>query len=479
MKYLLSEMSKPGKIGCTLPSLDVKPAALPRQDLLREGFSFPELSEVDIARYFTALSKMNFGIDDGFYPLGSCTMKYNPKWHEDVANLPGFSMMHPFQNAESVQGALKLVYELQQYLAEITGMSAAGLSPMGGAQGELANVLMIKAYHRSRGDNLRNKLLIPDSAHGTNPATAGMCGYETVAVPSNQSGNLDLDKLENLLSNEVAALTLTMPNTLGLFDPQIERISQLVHSRGALLCGDGANLNSLIGKVKFGDMGFDCVQLNLHKTFSTPHGGGGPGSGPVCVKSQMADFLPSGQVVLRDGKYCFEVPSDSIGYLGAAYGNFGSMIRSYLYIRSLGAGGLREVCENAVLNANYIKERLKADYYLPYDRKCMHEVVFSARWQKAKGVAALDIAKRLIDLGFHPPTIYFPLIVSEALMIEPTESESKEVLDSFISAMLQIARETDENPDILHSAPHTTPVRRLDEVTAARKPDLRWKFGND
>jgi len=355
-------------------------------------------------------------------------------------------------------------------------MSATSLAPMAGAQGELASILIAKAYHQARGDKMRKRILVPDSAHGTNPATAAMSGFEISAVPSDDSGNIDLKSLESMMDEEVVCLTLTMPTTLGLFDPQIAEISQLIHERGGLLCGDGANLNSLLGKVKFGDLGFDCVQLNLHKTFSTPHGGGGPGSGPVCVKSNLADFLPSPLVTRQDKEYTFTSSAKSIGSLGAAYGNFGVMVKAYAYIRSLGAEGLREVSENAVINANYIKEKLKAHYHLPYDRTCMHEVIFSGKWQKAKGVATLDIAKRLLDFGFHPPTIYFPLVVDGALMTEPTETESKETLDAYIDAMKEIAREADENPEILHTAPHNTPVRRLDEATAARKPDLRWEM---
>jgi len=403
-------------------------------------------------------------------------MKYNPKWHEDVAKLPGFTSVHPYQPIESVQGALKIIFELQEYLAEITGMSATSLTPIAGAQGELASILMVKAYYQARGDRMRRKILVPDSAHGTNPATAAMCGFEISTVPSDDKGNIDLKSLESMMTEEVATLTLTMPTTLGLFDPQIAEVSKLVHERGGLLCGDGANLNSLLGKVKFGDLGFDCVQLNLHKTFGTPHGGGGPGSGPVCVKSNLADFLPLPLVAKNGEEYIFSSPPKSIGSLGAAYGNFGVMLKAYAYIRSLGAEGLRKVSEQAVINANYLKEKLKAYYYLPYDRTCMHEVVFSGRRQKAKGVATLDIAKRLLDYGFHPPTIYFPLVVDEALMIEPTETESKETLDAYINAMKEIAREADENPEILRTAPHNTPVRRLDEVTAARKPDLRWRM---
>ena len=474
--YLLPDISQSGKIGCSLPSLDVTPAELPPEELLRQELELPEISEVELVRYFTALSKLNYGVDTGFYPLGSCTMKYSPKWHEDVAKLPGFTSIHPYQPVESVQGALQLMFELQEYLAEITGMNATSLAPMAGAQGEFASILMVKAYYQARGDKIRRKILVPDSAHGTNPATAAMCGFEISAVPSDDNGNLDLKILESLMNEEVATLTLTLPTTLGLFDPQIVEISQLVHKRGGLLVGDGANLNSLMGKVKFGDLGFDCVQLNLHKTFSTPHGGGGPGSGPVCVNANLVDFLPSPLVAKNDKGYTFTSPAKSIGSLGAAYGNFGVMVKAYAYIRSLGLEGLKEVSENAVINANYLKEKLKAYYHLPYDRTCMHEVVFSGKRQKAKGVHTMDIAKRLLDYGFHPPTVYFPLVVDEAIMTEPTETESKATLDAYIDTMKEIAREAEENPEVLHTAPHNTPVRRLDDVTAARQPNLRWEM---
>ncbi|MBU2535331.1 MAG: aminomethyl-transferring glycine dehydrogenase subunit GcvPB [Chloroflexota bacterium] len=474
--YLLPDISRPGKVGCRLPELDVPAAELPPREFMRQELALPEVSEAELVRYFTALSRRNYGVDTGFYPLGSCTMKYNPKWHEDIVRFPGFQSIHPYQPVDTVQGALQLMYELQELLAEITGMNATSLAPMAGAQGELAGLLMVKAYHRSRGEKGRRKILVPDSAHGTNPATATMCGFEVTIVKSNGDGNLDLKRLTGLMNEEVAAVTLTMPTTLGLFDPRIAEISAIVHDRGGLLIGDGANLNSLLGKVKFGDLGFDCVQLNLHKTFSTPHGGGGPGSGPVCVKGNLSNFLPTPVVSKDKREYRFAIPPKSIGSLGTAYGNFGVMVKAYAYIRSLGAEGLREVSENAVLNANYIKEKLKPYYHLPYDRTCMHEVVFSGKRQKAKGVATLDIAKRLLDYGFHPPTIYFPQVVEEAVMIEPTETESKETLDAFIEAMVEIAREAEENPESLRSAPHSTPVRRLDEVNAARKPDLRWKL---
>ena len=474
--YLLPDISQPGKIGCSLPTLDVSPAELPPKELLRQELELPEVSEVELMRYFTALSKLNYGVDTGFYPLGSCTMKYNPKWHEDVAKLPGFASIHPYQPEESVQGALQLMFELQEYLAEITGMSATSLVPIAGAHGELTSLLMVKAYHQDRGDKARRKILLTDSSHGTNPASVVMCGFEIGVVASDNEGNVDMKSLESVMNEEVAALTLTMPTTLGLFDPQIVEISQLVHERGGLLGADGANLNAFVGRVKFGELGYDYVQLNLHKTFSTPHGGGGPGSGPVCAKENLSDFLPSPLVTKDNGRYAFVSADKSIGRIANFYGNFGVMVKAYAYIRSLGAEGLKEVSENAVLNANYLKEGLKPYYYLPYDRTCMHEVVFSGKQQKAKGVHTIDIAKRLLDYGLHPPTVYFPLIVDEALMTEPTETESKQTLDAYIEAMKEIARDADENPEILHTAPHSTPVRRLDDVRAARNPDLRWEM---
>lgn len=474
--YLLPDVSQPGKMGCSLPALDVPPTELPPKELLRQELKLPEVSEVELIRYFAALSKLNYGVDTGFYPLGSCTMKYNPKWHEDIAKLAGFASIHPLQPEESVQGALQLMFELQEYLAEITGMNATSLVPIAGAHGEFTGLLLVKAYHQDRGDKARKKILLTDSSHGTNPASAVMCGFEIGVVASDSEGNVDMKTLESAMNEEVAALTLTMPTTLGLFDPQILEISQLVHERGGLLGADGANLNAFLGRVKFGELGYDYVQLNLHKTFSTPHGGGGPGSGPVCVKEDLADFLPSPLVIKNDGRYKFVSPAKSIGRIANFYGNFGVMCKAYAYIRSLGAAGLKEVSENAVLNANYLKEKLKPYYYLPYDRTCMHEVVLSGRRQKAKGVRTVDIAKRLLDYGLHPPTVYFPLIVDEALMIEPTETESKQTLDAFIEAMKEIARDVEENPEVLHTAPHNTPVRRLDDVRAARNPDLRWQM---
>jgi glycine cleavage system P protein (glycine dehydrogenase) subunit 2 len=474
--YLLPDISKPGKIGCSLPALDVPPAELPPRELLRQDLELPEVSEVELIRYFTALSKLNYGVDTGFYPLGSCTMKYNPKWHEDIARLAGFASIHPLQPEGSVQGALQLMFELQEYLAEITGMNATSLVPVAGAHGEFAGLLLVKAYHQDRGDRARKRILLTDSSHGTNPASAVMCGFEIGVVASDGEGNVDMKNLESMMNEEVAALTLTMPTTLGLFDPQILEISRLVHERGGLLGADGANLNAFLGRVKFGELGYDYVQLNLHKTFSTPHGGGGPGSGPVCVKEKLSDFLPSPLVTGSNGTYKLMSPAKSIGRIANFHGNIGVMCKAYAYIRSLGAAGLKEVSEDAVLNANYLKEKLKPYYHLPYDRACMHEVVFSGKRQKAKGVHTVDIAKRLLDYGLHPPTVYFPLIVEEALMIEPTETESKQTLDAFVEAMKEIARDAEENPEALHSAPHNTPVKRLDDVKAARNPDLRWEM---
>jgi glycine dehydrogenase subunit 2 len=474
--YLLPDVGQPGKIGCSLPALDVPPTELPPKELLRQELELPEVSEVELIRYFTALSKLNYGVDTGFYPLGSCTMKYNPKWHEDIAKLAGFASIHPLQPEESVQGALQLMFELQEYLTEITSMHTTSLVPIAGAHGEFAGLLLVKAYHQDRGDKARKKILLTDSSHGTNPASAVMCGFEIGVVASDSEGNVDMKSLESAMNEEVAALTLTMPTTLGLFDPKILEIGQLVHERGGLLGADGANLNALLGRAKFRELGYDYAQLNLHKTFSTPHGGGGPGSGPVCVKEDLADFLPSPLVTNNNGRYKFVSPAKSIGRIANFCGNFGVMCKAYAYIRSLGAEGLKEVSENAVLNANYLKEKLKPYYYLPYDRVCMHEVVFSARRQKAKGVHTVDIAKRLLDYGLHPPTVYFPLVVDEAFVIEPTETESKQTLDAFIEAMKEIARDVEENPEILHTAPHNTPVKRLDDVRAARDPDLRWRM---
>ena len=476
---LTFDLSRPGRIGCALPALDVPESPLPPPELLRDDLPLPELSQLDVVRYFTRLSQRNFSIDTGFYPLGSCSMKYNPKVQEDIARLPGFAEIHPLQSSDTAQGALALMHGLQGLLAEITGMDDVSLAPDAGAHGELAGILIARAYHESNGNATRHRVLVPDTAHGTNPATAAMAGFEVESIASDADGNLDIAALEAALEangDSVAALMLTLPSTLGLFEPQILRIAELLHSHGALLYGDGANMNAMLGRVKPGDLGFDIIHLNLHKTFSTPHGGGGPGAGPIAVKSHLAPFLPTPHVRQNDdGDFVLAAPERSIGRLGLFHGNFGVLVRAYAYILSLGTDGLRSISEAAVINANYVLARLRDTYRLPYDRRCMHEVVLSGSRQKAKGVKTLDIAKRLIDYGFHPPTIYFPLIVDEAMMIEPTETESIEALDAFCDAMLAIDRECTETPEIVKAAPTTAPLRRLDEATAARKPVLRWQ----
>jgi glycine dehydrogenase subunit 2 len=479
---LLFELSSPGRMGCRLPELDVPESVLP-EGLLRDELSLPELSEREVVQHFTRLSQLNFSVDTGFYPLGSCTMKYNPKMHEDVARYTGFAQIHPWQNEATVQGALQLMYELQGYLAEITGLPAVSLQPVAGAHGELTGMLIIRAYHRSHGDEGRTTVLVPDSAHGTNPASAAMCGYEVVTVHSDARGNIDVRELDRLMDESVAGLMLTNPNTLGLFEEHILQVEEIVHGAGGLIYCDGANMNALLGVGRPGELGTDVLHLNLHKTFSTPHGGGGPGGGGTAVTEELSAFLPVPVVarrqlqeagIVRTEYYLDYDRSLSIGPVGGFYGNFGVMVKAYAYVRSLGARGLREVSENAALNANYLLAELKGYYDLPYERSCLHECVFSGKAQAKLGVHTLDIAKRLIDLGFHPPTVYFPLVVEEALMIEPTETESVETLDAFVAAMRQIAREAETEPETVRAAPQTTPVGRLDEVTAARRPNLRW-----
>ena len=436
----------------------------------------PHVTEVEIARHYSHLASMNFGVDSGSYPLGSCTMKYNPRVNEDAARYEGFAGLHPYQPVDSAQGALELMVELAADLGEVAGLPGVTLQPAAGAHGELTALMCFRAYHVDRGD-ARLKVIIPDSAHGTNPATVAMCGYEVITVPSDEHGGVDMEVLHAALDSDVAAFMLTNPNTLGLFDPNILAITDAVHAVGALAYCDGANLNAIMGISRPGDMGFDALHINLHKTFSTPHGGGGPGAGPVCVTEALAPYLP-GPVPYRrdDGTYDLAEPALSIGRVRSFYGNFGILVRAYTYVRALGGPGLREVSEQAVLSANYLKERLREAYDLPYDRTCMHEFVLSGSRQKREyGVRTLDIAKRLLDHGFHPPTVYFPLIVEEALMIEPTETESLEELDRFADAMLAIAKEAEVDPDLVKGAPYTTPVRRLDEAGAARRPDLRYR----
>ncbi|MEK5261166.1 aminomethyl-transferring glycine dehydrogenase subunit GcvPB [Paenibacillus sp. FSL L8-0663] len=474
---LIFELSRPGRIAYSLPECDVprRPVAalLPDYALRSEPAALPEVYEVDVIRHYTALSRRNFGVDNGFYPLGSCTMKYNPKVNEDVARYTGFAKIHPCQPEESIQGAMELLHTLQNDLAALTGMDAVTLQPAAGAHGEWTGLMMIRSYHEARSER-RTKVLVPDSSHGTNPASATVAGFETVTLPSTPEGLVDLDALRQAVGNDTAALMLTNPNTLGLFEKQITDIAAIVHDAGGLLYYDGANSNAIMGITRPGDMGFDVVHLNLHKTMSTPHGGGGPGAGPVGVKQRLIPYLPK-PLVARDpqGVYHWDrEQGDSIGRVKAFYGNFGILVRAYTYIRSYGPDGLKRVSECAVLNANYMMHRLAPHFDLPYPGHCKHEFVMSGRGLKKFGVRTLDVAKRLLDFGYHPPTIYFPLNVEECIMIEPTETESKETLDAFVDTMIHIAREAEENPELVLNAPYTTPVTRLDETTAARKPVL-------
>ena len=468
------ELSQPGRTGVAFPEPDVPVTPVP-SDFQRDDINFPELSELDVIRHFTNLSKLNYSIDGGFYPLGSCTMKYNPKINEEMARLPGMADTHPLQPIVSVQGNLYLMYQLQEWLQEISGFYRVCLSPAAGAQGELTGALIIKNYHQHNNHPERVKILIPDSAHGTNPATSSMSGFKVVPLPSDERGNVDVEALKKECDETLAGLMLTNPNTLGLFDENVEEVIRLVHEAGGLVYGDGANLNALLGVVRPGDLGFDVLHFNLHKTFSTPHGGGGPGSGPVGVSEALAEFVPGPVVtVVEEGDdetppfFGFYTPSHSIGRMKAFYGQFGVFIRAYTYIAMLGAKGLLDVAEKAVLNANYLMTLVKEDYPLPYDRSCMHEFVVEGSWEDIPDIHALDIAKRLMDYGFHPPTNYFPLIVHEALMIEPTETESRQTLDAFAAALKAIAKEAREHPELLHQAPMTTPIHRCDEVKAAR-----------
>ncbi len=484
LEPLIYEISRPGRIAYSLPELDVPVTPIP-PEIARdpERLGLPEVSELDVVRHFTHLSRLNHAIDVGFYPLGSCTMKYNPKVNEDMARLPGFTDIHPLQAEETVQGALQLQYELQGYLAEIAGFEAVTLQPAAGAQGELVGVLTIRAYHRARGNLARTKILVPDAAHGTNPATAAMCGFQVVTIKSDARGNVDLEHLRQMAGPDTAGLMLTNPNTLGLFDENLVEVAEIVHKAGGLMYGDGANFNAILGIARPGDLGFDVMHINLHKTFSTPHGGGGPGSGPVCVKAHLAPYLPSPVVdkAEQDGqpRYFFREVPETVGKVRSFWGNFGMHVRAYTYIRVHGAEGLRAISENAVLNANYMMNQLRDVFDVAYDRMCMHEFVLSGKRLKQRtGVKTLDVAKRLLDFGYHSPTIYFPLIVDEALMIEPTETESKTTLDEFITTLKGIAREAEEEPELVKNAPYTTPVLRLDETTAARKPQVRFKcFG--
>jgi glycine dehydrogenase subunit 2 len=468
---LLWEQGRTGRSGYSLPRPDVARAELPAE-LAGEGPDFPDLSEAEVVRHYTRLSQWNFSVDAGFYPLGSCTMKYNPKTNERQASRPGFAGAHPLLPAALCQGALELMAALECLLAEITGMDAVTLQPGAGAQGELTGMLIFHAYHRRQG-RPRTKILVPDTAHGTNPASAALCGYRAVPLASNERGVIAPEAVAAAMDEETAGIMVTNPNTLGLFEENIKAVAEIVHGKGGLVYGDGANMNAVLGLVHMGEIGVDVLHLNLHKTFSTPHGGGGPGAGPVCVRRHLEPFLPIPRVRYANGVYAFseEYPL-SIGKLQAFWGNMGVLLRAYSYILSLGAADLKQASQLAVLAANYVKERLKGTYHLPYDRPCMHECVFSDKRQQAHKVSTLDIAKRLMDYGYHPPTIYFPLVVHGAIMIEPTETESKETIDRFIEAMQAIAAEAEQKPDLLHQAPTRCRRRRLDETGAARKPRL-------
>ena len=446
------------------------------KDFLREGkIGLPQLSELEVLRHYKELSDRNFCIEKGFYPLGSCTMKYNPKVNELLASLEGFANLHPLQSDDDAQGALELMFRLQEALKHITGMDAVTLQPAAGAHGELTGMMIIKKYFEVKGETNRVKVIVPDSAHGTNPASAKMCGFEIVEVKSNSKGQVDIDALKELLDENVAAIMMTNPNTLGIFEEKVLEISKLMHDNGSLLYYDGANFNAVMGWTNPALMGFDVVHLNLHKTFATPHGGGGPGAGPVCVVEKLKDYLPSPVIVFEDGKYRRDYNiKHSIGKVRSFYGNFGVLVRAYAYILMMGKN-LKLASADAVLNANYLKEKLKAAYDLPYDEPCMHEFVLSGERQHHQGVSTLGIAKRLMDSNCHPPTVYFPLIVHEALMIEPTESESKEVLDNFVDIMLKIAEEIKENPEEVLKSPRKTPVKKVDETQAARHLDLIYK----
>ena len=473
MEPTVYELSVVGRTGAGIAKPDVPATSLP-DDIVRDDNGLPELSQVDVVRHFMRLSQMNFGVDSGFYPLGSCTMKYNPKINEEIARLPGFADSHPLQAPATVQGNLALMHALQDWLQEIGGFAGVSLQPAAGAHGELSALLMMRAYHADRGDGARNQVLIPDSAHGTNPASTTMAGLVAVEIPSDDRGNIDLRALRAACDETVVGLMLTNPNTLGLFEERLEEVVDLVHGCGGLVYGDGANMNALAGVARPGDLGIDLMHYNLHKTFATPHGGGGPGSGPLGGSDALMPYLP-GPVVTAvpseapdDTRYRLEMPKRSIGRVCTFFGNFGMLVRAYTYIRLHGGQGLRENSMHAVLNANYLRVRLRDSYPVPYDRTCMHEFVCEGR-PEGSGVRALDVSKRLMDFGFHPPTNYFPLIVREALMIEPTETESKETLDAFVAAMSEIAHDAMNRPDALRSAPQKTPVRRLDEVRAARE----------
>ncbi|MCR8743845.1 aminomethyl-transferring glycine dehydrogenase subunit GcvPB [Romboutsia lituseburensis] len=475
----LIEISKISRKAYSLPKLDIEDInisdLIEEKNLRKEKLNLPEASELDIARHYTLLSNKNFGVDTGFYPLGSCTMKYNPKINEDMANNTSFTNIHPYQSTNTVQGSLELMYNLSKSLGEITGMDEVTLQPAAGSHGEFTGLMMIKAYHENRGDFKRTKVIVPDSSHGTNPASASMAGFKIVQIESDKNGAVDIEKLKEALDEEVAALMLTNPSTLGLFEKNIKEIAGLVHNIGGLLYYDGANMNAIMGITRPGDMGFDVVHLNLHKTFSTPHGGGGPGSGPVGVKKELIPFLPVPIVERNEDEYVLNYNKPkSIGKVKNFYGNFGVLVKAYTYILTMGKEGLKEASQVAVLNANYLKEKLKEYYYLPIDTVCKHEFVLGGICKGHSEVKTMDIAKRLLDYGYHPPTVYFPLIINEAIMIEPTETENLETLNGFIDTMAQISKEAKSNPEIVKTAPHNTVVKRVDEAMAVKSPILTW-----
>ena len=480
-RTLLMDRSVSGRRAIQMPALGVPAAKLPPDEMLRgqDDLRLPEIDQLEVIRYFTMLSRLNFSIDTNFYPLGSCTMKYNPKLNDQAAGLPGFADVHPLQTDSTVQGALTLMYELQEWLGEISGLPGVALSPLAGAQGEYAGLLIARAALEALGESQRNAALIPDSAHGTNPASAAMAGLKVQTVKTDANGNVDLADLAGHANGDTCVFMLTIPSTLGLFEPNILEVTQIVHDAGGLVYADGANLNALLGLVKLGDLGIDICHSNLHKTFSTPHGGGGPGSGPVMVTERLRDFLPEPIVAMADADgtatYSATRPAKSIGRINGFNGSFSILVRAYTYMLALGADGMREISRNAIINANYVQARLRDRYDLAADRYCMHETVLSATKQAGRGIKALDIAKRLLEFGIHAPTMYFPLIVKEALMVEPTETESKHVLDRFVDVMLQIDAESESDPDVVKSAPQSLPNTRLDEARAARRPILRWQ----
>ncbi len=472
---LIIERTKPGRRGYSLPKQDVPLYRLPENQRRQTHAPLPEVSEPEIMRHFVNLSTMNHHVDKNFYPLGSCTMKYNPKINEELVRLSGFTKLHPLGSTATAQGAMQLMYELGDYLKAIVNLDGITLQPAAGAQGEFTAISMFKAYYNKKKET-RRSILVPDSAHGTNPASVNFSGFRPLTLPSNEKGLVDIEKLTELMTPEVAGLMLTNPNTLGLFEKNIMQITDIVHDKGGLVYLDGANLNALLGITRPGDMGFDAVHFNLHKTFSTPHGGGGPGSGPVAVTKMLAPFLPAPVIAKKDETYYFDFDlPDSIGKVQTFYGNFLVMVKAYTFFRIVGHEGLRQISKSAILNANYIIQSLKDHYYLPFPGYCMHEGVLSGRKLKERGLRTLDVAKRLLDYGLHAPTVYFPLIVSEALMIEPTDSESKETLDAFIETMIKILEEARENPEVLKNAPQSTPVRRLDEIKAIKELKIRWK----